>query len=135
MRYRSNKEVIRLYLSDYMKVNKLGEFNPKSTAILVTKGNEQKLIEFLYNNANICLTSEMVYENNSVRKLVKFCALTKCVLKLNYQREKVNSLFRKNKRLYASSLEEYELLLNYIGYIPSDYYLFNHHSPEVKSAE
>eukprot|EP00826_Nyctotherus_ovalis_P047246 TRINITY_DN5414_c0_g1_i13.p3 TRINITY_DN5414_c0_g1~~TRINITY_DN5414_c0_g1_i13.p3 ORF type:complete len:136 (-),score=46.17 TRINITY_DN5414_c0_g1_i13:51-458(-) len=123
MRYRSNKEVLRLYLADYMRQNKLPEFSPKSEAPLVSKGNEQKLIEFLYNNANICLTAEMVQENNSAKKLVKFCALTKCVLKLNYPRDKVNALFRKNKRLYSSALEEYELLLNYIGYIPSDYYL------------
>ena len=99
-------------------------FNPKSTTILVTRGNEQKLIEFLYDNANICLTTTIVQENNSAKKLVKYCAHTKCVLKLKYDRYKVNSLFNKNERLYRTSLDDYELLLNYIGCIPSDYYLF-----------
>jgi len=130
-KYRSNKEVLRIYLCDFAKtVLKQENFYPRNEELpIVPKGSEQKLIEFLYNNANICITPEILLENSTPYKLVKYCAFTKSVLKLNYERDQVQRIFKGNKKLYKSSLEEYELLFNYIGYIPSDYYRFKYPFP------
>ncbi len=133
-KYRSNKEVLRFRLGDFARTQlKMTDFNPKSAEPLPLKGNEQKLIEFVFNSLNICLTAEALQHNSSPKKLVKYCAFTKRVLKLKYERDKVKKLFAADSKLYSRSIEEYELLYNYISHIPSDYYRFKYPSPEVKA--
>jgi len=109
------------------------EFDEKSTSPFIPKGEEQKLIKHLYNDANISITADIIQKNNSIKELIEYCGYAKSLLRLHYERRKTQMFYKSNPKLRKKAIDEYELLLNYIGYVPTDHYRSKYPSPLVRA--
>jgi hypothetical protein len=132
-RYRNNKEVLKAYLAEYVEKNMEGmEFDAKSLKSFISEGDEQKLIEFLYKKLNLCLTATVIQQHNSIKELIRYCAYTTSVLRLKYERRKQKAVYENNPKLCKNSMNGGSMILNYIGYVPTDHYRFKYPSPIVR---
>jgi hypothetical protein len=107
------------------------EFDEESKSSFVPKGEEQKLIKHLYNDANISITPDIIQKNNSIKELIEYCAYAKSLLTLRYERRKTQMYYKSNLKLRKIATDEYEYILNYIGYVPTDHYRSKYPSPIV----
>jgi len=132
-RYTNNKEVLKVCLAEYVKENMEDvEFDAKSLKSLIPEGEEQKLIEFLYKKLNICLTATVIQQHNSIKELIEYCAYTTSVMRLKYERRKEKAVYENNPKLCKKLMGGDSMILNYIGYVPTDHYRFKYPSPIVR---